>query len=200
MKVAIFSGGEFNNVKVLPYDILICADKGYKYALNLGLTADYIVGDFDSLDFIPNGAEVFPCDKNFSDTELATEKAISLGATEIDYYFCLGGRIDHELFNVALLKKCNERGIISKILDEKQTVYYLDNKDKTKQFIAKKDCFISIVPITETVEFNKSLNLKYPLDNKRVKLGETITLSNVSLSDKFCLTINKGEALVIVNG
>ncbi len=200
MKVAIFSGGEFKNIDILPYDKLICADKGYSYAQKLGLTPDYIVGDFDSLDFVPSGAELFPCDKDFSDTELATIKAISLGATEIDYYFCLGGRIDHELFNIGLLRLCNTHKIKGKIIDLNQVVYYITNNDKNAQFTAKTDCFVSIVPMTQKVEFTSSTGLKYPLDNISVEIGQTVTLSNVSISDQFSVSINFGEALVIVNG
>lgn len=200
MKVAIFSGGEFKNIDILPYDILICADKGYSYAQNLNLTPDYIVGDFDSLDFVPYEAELFPCDKNFSDTELATIKAISLGATEIDYYFCLGGRIDHELFNIGLLKLCFKNQIKGKIVDENQTIYYITEYDKNTEFVAKNGCFVSIVPITQSVKFKSSIGLKYPLDNISVEIGQTITLSNVVAHENFSVSINSGEALVIVNG
>ncbi len=197
MKVAIFSGGEFKNIDILPYDKLICADKGYSYAQKLNLTPDYIVGDFDSLDFVPSGAERFPCDKDFSDTELATIKAISLGATEIDYYFCLGGRIDHELFNIGLLKLCNTHKIKAKIIDKDQTIYLLD---KNGVYKAKKDCFISFVPMTTKVEFESSSGLKYPLDNLRVSVGQTKTLSNIAIGDIFSVSLRSGEALVIVNG
>ncbi len=200
MKVAIFSGGEFTATKILPYDKLICADKGYSYAQELGLTPDYIVGDFDSLNYVPQGAEVYSSDKDFSDTELATKRAISLGCSEIDYYFCLGGRIDHELFNISLLKTCKDNAINGRIIDKKQTVYLLTSEDKNAIFTAKKGCFVSIVPTTCTVEFENSNNLKYSLKNLVVKTGETKTLSNVATSNEFCVNINKGEALVIVNG
>ena len=199
MKVAIFSGGEFTAVKILPYDKLICADKGYLYAKNLGINPDYIVGDFDSLGFIPQGAEVFPCEKDCSDTELATKKAISLGATEIDYYFCLGGRLDHQLFNINLLKFCKNNGVSAKIIDSAQTIYYV-SEDKNTEFAGKVNCFISIIPTTEKIVFNSSRGLKYPLDNLETEIGATLTLSNVLVSDKFSIKIDKGEALVIVNG
>ncbi|MBO7214853.1 MAG: thiamine pyrophosphokinase, partial [Clostridia bacterium] len=115
MKVAIFAGGPFESVNLDNYDLLICADKGYLYARNLGVKPNYILGDFDSLGFVPDGAETYPVDKNYSDLELAINKAISLGATEIDGYFCVGGRLDHELFNISLLKKCKERGVVGRI-------------------------------------------------------------------------------------
>ena len=200
MKIAIFSGGEFSAVKILPYDKLICADKGCDYAQNLGLIPDYIVGDFDSLGFVPNGAEVFPFDKDFSDTELATKKAIMLGATEIDYYFCLGGRIDHELFNLALLKSCSNANVKARIIDKNQTVYLLDKTCVKNDFSAKKDSYVSFVPTTKTVEFENSFGLKYPLDNLRVEIGQTKTLSNVATSEVFSVTLKFGEALVVVNG
>ena len=111
MKVAIFSGGEFSSTKIYPYDLLICADKGFSYAKKLNLMPSVVLGDFDSLEYIPQNATIYNKDKDFSDTHLAVDKAISLGATEIDLYFCLGGRLDHLLFNVNLLKYAKDKGV-----------------------------------------------------------------------------------------
>lgn len=199
MKIAIFSGGPFSSVKIYPYDKLVCADKGYLYAQKLSLTPDVVVGDFDSLEFIPPSSEVYPCDKNYSDTEIATKKAISLGATEIDYYFCLGGRLDHELFNINLLKLCNENGVSARIVDANQTVYLLTQQDKIKQFTAKPGTFASFVPQTESVTFKSSTGLKYSLSGIKARIGQTVTLSNVVTSGVFTAEIDDGETLVIIN-
>ena len=67
MKVAIFSGGPFENVQIEDFTVLICADKGYLYARNLGLKPNFVLGDFDSLGFVPDGAETYSVDKDLSD-------------------------------------------------------------------------------------------------------------------------------------
>ena len=195
MKVAIFSGGEFENVTPFSYDKLICADKGYLYALKLNLTPNYIIGDFDSYTNIPSGAEVYPKDKDYSDTHLAIDKAISIGATEIDLYFALGGRLDHLLFNVNLLKYASDKGVKLNIISKDYTASLIKGNVK---FNASVNKTVSLVPFSDTVRINSSTGLKYEINNIIVKKGETLTLSNVAISSEVELEIESGE-LILVN-
>ena len=194
MKVAIFSGGDFNAVKILPYDKLICADKGYLYAKKLNLTPDLILGDFDSLGYVPKCAEVYPTDKNYSDTQLAVIKAIELGATEIDIYYSLGGRIDHELFNIHILKFCKDKGVFATILSENSYITLISGKGS---YPSKLGNFVSLVPFSSTAHINKSKGLKYPLDNLTIVKGETLTLSNVATQNTVYIEVSSGEILYI---
>ena len=194
MKVAIFSGGELTKTQILPFDKLICADKGYEYAKNLNLNPDIILGDFDSLGYVPENAELFSKDKNFSDTELAIKKAINLGATEIDLYFCLGGRLDHELFNINLLKFAKNLGVNAKILSGNTVVRLISGSGN---YSVKKGNTISFVPFSDAVHIIKSKGLKYPLDGIKAVKGETLTLSNVSNDDEIYVEIESGELLLI---
>ena len=194
MKIAIFSGGEFNKTQILPFDKLICADKGYEYAKTLSLTPDIILGDFDSLGYIPQNAEIFPKDKNYSDTELAIIKAIELGATEIDIYFSLGGRLDHELFNINLLKYAKLRGVKAQIISGNTVASLIS---ESGNYLAKDGNYVSLVPFSDDAHIIKSKGLKYPLDGITVKKGETLTLSNVATSNEIYVEIASGELLLI---
>ncbi len=194
MKVAIFSGGEFSSVKILPYDKLICADKGYDYAQKLNLAPDVILGDFDSLKYFPKNATVYDTQKDFSDTHLAFEKAISLGATEIHLYFALGGRLDHLLFNVNLLKLAKDKGVNAKIIED---TFYAQIVSGKVEFNAHKGKVISLVPFTENAHIINSKGLKYEIKDVTVKKGETLTLSNVATSDCVQLEIGSGELLLV---
>lgn len=197
MKVAIFSGGPYEEVAIDKYDILICADKGYLYARNLSLSPNFILGDFDSLGFVPDGAETYPVDKDYSDLELAIDKAFSLKATEIDAYFCTGGRLDHELFNISLLKKCKINGVKARILTKTQALQILDYTDALSPIKCKENGYVSILPFTDEVVFNGSENLKYSLSGVIAKKGETLTLSNESLGSSVIIEIKSGDALLI---
>ncbi|MBR3804179.1 MAG: thiamine diphosphokinase [Clostridia bacterium] len=197
MKVAIFSGGPFENVQIEDYTLLVCADQGYLYARNLGLKPNFVLGDFDSLGFVPDGAEVFPCDKDLSDLEIAIDKAISLKASEIDMYFCLGGRVDHELFNISMLKKCKEKGVRARIITKTQTLELINDKDNFTVFKCKCGGYVSLFPITQEVSFISSDGLKYSLKGIVSKQGETLTLSNQAIGESFTVEIKDGNALLV---
>lgn len=194
MKVAVFSGGEYVETKLLPYDKLICADKGYEYALNLGLTPDLTLGDFDSLGYQPKNAEIYPVHKNYSDTQLAVIKALELGATEIDLYFTLGGRIDHELFNIDILSFCKNKGVKASIINGKTYITLIDGKG---DYPAKAGETVSLLPFSSVVHIIKSDGLKYSLDNLTAVKGETLTLSNVALKSSVHIEVESGELLYI---
>lgn len=197
MKVAIFCGGEFSNVILQPYDALICADKGYDYAKRLNLTPTYVLGDFDSLGYIPENAEIFPADKNFSDTELAVYKAIEIGATEITLYFALKGRIDHELFNISLLSSIKSKGILAKIIDDNCVLEVINSTDIGRKYQAVKEKVVSIVPISKTAHILKSEGLLYDAKGEIVK-GTTLTLSNVAISSEILVDVSIGEVILII--
>lgn len=196
MTVAIFSGGEFYNLTPFDYDILICADKGYEYAKKLNLAPNYIIGDFDSLGFVPNNAEVYDSEKDFSDTELCIKKAIDLGATNIDVYFALGGRIDHELFNISLLKFAKDLGVNARIISSNAIIELISSKDLDKEFEVKPNSTVSLVPFSSAVHIISLEGLKYPFNGEVLK-GQTKTLSNVSTSKKISIKIKDGEILLI---
>ena len=75
-KCVIFCAGGFEGL-VQPIentDFVIAADGGLRHAQALGLTPNLILGDFDSLGYVPQGAEVFPVEKDDTDAMLAIKK------------------------------------------------------------------------------------------------------------------------------
>ena len=60
-------------------DFVIAADGGLAHVKKLGITPDRILGDFDSLGFTPEGANVFPVEKDDTDAMLAVRRGLELG-------------------------------------------------------------------------------------------------------------------------
>jgi thiamine pyrophosphokinase len=90
---------------------VIAADSGLDLAERLGLAADLVVGDLDS---VSAGAlarareagvtiEESPRDKDLTDLELALLAARSAGTSDLVVLGGAGGRLDHLLANVAVL-------------------------------------------------------------------------------------------------
>lgn len=114
--VVVVSGGEPPHPAVaarLPADphLVVAADSGLDHALALGLHVDVVVGDLDSVsaeglaraEAARTRVERHPQAKDHTDLELALERAVELGATEVVAVVGVAGRFDHTLAGALLL-------------------------------------------------------------------------------------------------
>ena len=86
-------------------DFVIAADGGLNYTKALGLTPQAIIGDFDSLHYIPTGAEVYPVEKDDTDSMLAVKLGLKKGCRRFVIYGGLDGeRLDHTVANYQTLQ------------------------------------------------------------------------------------------------
>ena len=91
-------------------DYLIAADGGLRHTERLGVTPNAIIGDFDSLNYIPTGAEVFPVEKDDTDSMLAVKLGLSKGYDRFLIYGGLDGvRLDHTVANYQALQYLADR-------------------------------------------------------------------------------------------
>ncbi|MGN1418804.1 MAG: thiamine diphosphokinase [Acutalibacteraceae bacterium] len=100
------------NINMKKGDYLICADAGIKIAQKNNLTPDLLVGDFDSLNFVPKGDNVIvhPTHKDETDSLLAIDCGLEKGYKEFVMFGMLGGRFDHTYANIQLLSYLCEKG------------------------------------------------------------------------------------------
>ena len=61
----IFCAGEFDTTAepLGQKDLIVAADGGLDHLKKLGRKPDLILGDFDSLGYVPEGAEVYPVER-----------------------------------------------------------------------------------------------------------------------------------------
>lgn len=207
MRVLIVSNGSIGNYhfykKILKEaDFIICADGGAKHLFNLNTIPNIIVGDLDSIsneiktyyklknvEFIK-----FPTKKNATDTELATEIALSKKPSEIIYIGSIGNRMDHTLANILLLLRLIKKGVNGKIIDEKNEIYLV--KDDLEVIGTHQD-FLSLIPITEKVQGITLHGLEYPLNDAEIIQGSTLGISNKFSHNKAQIRLDSGLLLVI---
>ena len=96
-KCIILCAGGFDGLLEKPTenDYIIAADGGYRHAQALGITPNCVLGDFDSLGFVPEGAQVFPVEKDDTDAMLAVRHGLSLGFGEFVIYGGLDGDLGY---------------------------------------------------------------------------------------------------------
>ncbi|MCD8021752.1 MAG: thiamine diphosphokinase [Lachnospiraceae bacterium] len=87
-----------------PGDLVIAADGGYRYLQKLGVEPDILMGDFDSLEIVPEHRHLIRHSpiKDDTDMALAVAWAEKAGYETFFLYGGLGGRLDHSLANLLL--------------------------------------------------------------------------------------------------
>ena len=208
-KVLIITGGHIEEallqdcVSKEQYTKIIGADRGLIVADRMNLPLDFIVGDFDSVmkstlakyeGITP--ILTYPTEKDKTDTELAIDLAISIGAKRIDIIGGIGTRLDHTLANIHLLKQAMEQGIDINIIDLNNRIY-LRNKSFTIKKAEQHGVYISLIPFTDMVDGLTLKGFKYPLYNITMKTGTSLGISNVLIEDEGIVEFKNGILIVI---
>ena len=212
MKICILLNGEINNYNYISkiiskenYNYIICSDGGANHAYNMNIVPNYIIGDLDSInkniiDYYKSKNvefEKFPTKKDETDTELCIELSSKLKAKEIHLIGALGGRIDHTIANINLLYYIRKKGIMPKIISEKEEVYIAIEEEIIID--GNIGDTVSILPIKGDVEGVTLKNLEYPLNNGYMEFSRPLGISNV-MSDINCsIKVNKGSLIIIKN-
>lgn len=172
-------------------EYVICADGGLKHLSKIDVVPDIAVGDFDSAEK-PENIEtvVYPAEKDLTDFEIALKYAYEKEFECVKVVCALGGRHDHEMANLMLLTHYPK----AFIEDEHSLIFSVDKNKFIENFEGRT---LSIIPTENSVI---SLNgFKYNLCNKEIRVGDTLTVSNIILSEKAEISVLKGKILVFIN-
>lgn len=183
---------------------VIAVDGGAAHLRRLGITPDILLGDFDSahkedIDYFKElGIQVaqFPAEKDMTDSELAVEKALELGADEVIFIGAVGTRFDHSMANIFLMKRLMDKKVKACIADEHNLIYMFD---KTFSLPGMEGCKLSLVPVSMAVTGVTTKGLKYPLNNATMELGTSWGVSNEFVDETATVTIGEGILLVCVS-
>lgn len=208
MKAVIVSGGtapSFELIKneLIDCSLIICGDSGANCLKKYKIEPNYLIGDFDSvkpdvLEYFKNTdciIEKYPKDKDFTDTCLCMQKAISSGADEITFLGCTGTRIDHLLGNIGLMRKCLENGVKAYIKDNNNTIFITDKPIVLKKLSAR---YFSVHAYSEIVDSLTIKNAKFPLENYNLSIGDPLTISNEFLDNDVIIEFNSGLLLIMI--
>ena len=165
-RCVIFCAGGFDALAepIRQDDYIIAADGGYAHARSLGLTPDAVLGDFDSLGYVPEKADVFPVEKDDTDAILAARHGLAKGYREFLFYGALDGpRLDHTIANFQTLQYLAQRGAVGYLVGLTQTATVIRNE--SIRFKPDAQGILSLFCLGETARGVTLENLKYSLDN-----------------------------------
>ena len=109
--------------------MIVAADGGYQAALKSGVQPDVILGDFDSLGYVPSGSEVItlPVCKDDTDTLFAVKLGLSRGFKRFFIYGGMGGRTDHTIANIQTLGLIASNGGRGYLVSDNEVLTVIQN-------------------------------------------------------------------------
>lgn len=194
----IFCAGGFSGLlgPVGKDDLVIAADGGLVHTESLGLTPDIILGDFDSLGRIPAGAEVYPVEKDDTDSMLAIKKGLAAGCDQFLLYGALDGpRVDHTMANFQALQYLAHRGARGWLLGNSQNVTAI--KNGRIDFPAHCRGNLSLFCLGPDAEGVTIRGAKYELDDGRLTAGFPLGVSNQFTGHDAHVEVKNGSLLLI---
>ena len=111
----IFCAAEFDTLAapIGRDDFLLAADGGLRHLEKLNRKPHGIIGDFDSLGYVPEAGVVFPVEKDDTDTMLAVKRGLELGLRRFVIYGGMDGkRLDPTLANFQTLCFLAQHGAV----------------------------------------------------------------------------------------
>ncbi len=203
-KCVIFCAADFDSLiePIGPGDFVLAADGGLRHLQKLGIEPDGILGDFDSLGYTPTGAQVFPVEKDDTDSMLAIRKGLALGYREFLLYGALGGeRLDHTVANFGVLQFLAEHGAVGYLAGRKYLVTVLRNGHIS--FPKEATGIVSVFCLGADARGVSIRNLQYPLENGTLQSGFPLGVSNHFIGKESEISVKDGNLLIIwdtVNG
>lgn len=191
--------------------VVVAADGGARHAASLGLALTSWVGDGDSL--APDAldrlrAAGIPMDlvaaaKDASDTELAVESALAMGADRIVILGALGGpRIDHALANIGLLALAGLADIPACLLSPRERLTLIsapgqDGRPVRRALPGPPGGLVSLLPQGDGVTGVTTQGLAYPLTDEPLPAGPARGVSNVRTATNASVEVSSGRLLVV---
>lgn len=177
-------------------DFVIAADAGLCYLEEKGITPNLIVGDFDTLHYVPERGSVLKLleEKDDTDMLMAVKEGIKAGYTDFHIYCGTGGRIDHTIANLQVLA----------YLSEQKMQGFLFYKDCVLAMITDRELVFDVVDSGYVSVFSHSekstgvylRNLKYELNDATLTNSFPLGVSNEFIGKKSSISVKKGTLLI----
>lgn len=177
-------------------DLLIAADGGLRHFDGLDRKPDVILGDFDSLGYVPRGAQVHPVEKDDTDLMLAVRHGLSRGCREFHLYGAFDGdRLDHTLANFQTLAFLRSHGARGYLIGKQYIATVIQNE--TIYFSAACKGIISVFCMGRDAHGVTIRGLKYDTENAVLTSDFPLGVSNHFEGKEAQITVTDGQLLIL---
>ena len=179
-------------------DYVICADGGYDTAIKSNICPDLLIGDFDSINAIPENVSriKLPVEKDVTDSVAAFNEGIKLGYKSFILFGGTGGRFEHTYANISLMANASRRGIAFEIIDDKHIFRSITNSSvKIKK---KENQQISVFAYGSKANGVTLKGLYYPLNDFSLDpFDGALGTSNHIVDEYGEITVKNGTLVII---
>lgn len=194
----IFCAGGFDQLlePIRDGDFVIAADGGLAHLNRLGIRPHEILGDFDSLGYVPRDARVFPVEKDDTDGMLAIRRGLALGYRRFVLYGCLDGpRLDHTIAALQSLHFLADQGAQGYLAGLTYLAALFRNGTFTFPETARG--ILSLFCLGMDARGVTLRGLQYPLTDGTVTAGFPIGVSNHFIGEAASVTVRQGSLLAL---
>ena len=179
-------------------DFIFCADGGYVHAEKQGIVPNVIVGDFDSsAQPLATKAQVvkLPCEKDDTDTYYIARQIVAQGYTHAVFCGVTGGRLDHTIANIQMLKFLEQNGVDATMMDKNTIINVIINRKKVLN--PQKDCYFSVFSMDEKCTGVSETGAKYQLSDVEITNSFPVGVSNEFTDKPVEISVKDGTLLII---
>jgi len=199
-KISIVGNGSDYDIEKLvsvlqTSDYIIAVDGGLNLLHKLNISPNLILGDLDSVDrrvldlYTNVKKEVYPTEKDLTDSEIALKISIEMKAKVIDMCCMTGDYLDHTLANILILLRYFDREIEIKLITSNSTIFMIKGYKEFNNLSKRR---VSFFPISDCeIILN---GFKYNYKKRELNLLD-YSISNVIESDTASIELKYGMVL-----
>ena len=177
-------------------DLLIAADGGFSHLQKFGLTPHSVLGDFDSLGYVPEDAKIFPIEKDDTDSMLCVRHGLAQGFRRFVLYGALDGpRLDHTLANLQTLQFLADHGAEGYLVGNTNIATVV--KNGTRHFPATATGILSVFCMGSDAQGITLENLHYPMERGSLSAGFPLGVSNHFIGKAATVRVEDGSLLLL---
>ncbi|MDE7231987.1 MAG: thiamine diphosphokinase [Lachnospiraceae bacterium] len=178
-------------------DFVIAADAGFQVLEQNGITMDLVIGDFDSLPFVPKHPEVITLKKEKDDTDMraAVLERLKAGYEIFHIYGGTGGLIEHTIANMQLLAELSSGGKRGFLFGRDYIITALTNG--TLVLPDHISGYVSVFAHSDRAEGVWLKGLKYELQDAVLTNSYPLGVSNELIGKESSITVKNGTLLIV---
>ncbi|MCL2889317.1 MAG: thiamine diphosphokinase [Eggerthellaceae bacterium] len=193
------SGFALEHFRSQDFDCIVAVDGGYRHLTRIDVRPDVVLGDFDSLGYVPEHPRLlrFSPQKDKTDMELALEWAWDAGYDRILVYGGLGGRLDLSYALFQLLVRFVRAGLSVFAIGAETVVTALDFGSINRlSFSAAASGTVSVFSVGGKASMVEETGLAYELRGATLIDTEPLGVSNEFIGAPASISVGEGSLLV----